>query len=454
MAGLWPASAQNRPGVRIRQENGRIALGLLPEMAALINNRALSEYRKIIIFYLMLSQSHYLLLRVSIRPTCNMAAPLELNYIPGRISVIIPTYNYAHFLPGALASVLRQGIPDAEIIVVDDGSADATGMAVAPYRHRIIYHYQSNAGLSAARNTGLHLSTGEFITFLDADDLLGPEVLSAQKSFLEEAPGRGLAVCRNYMFSRVDSHGRPLPFQEWRLFKEDLDVHLCHFNIAPPHAFMLRRQVLAVVGGFDQALKACEDHDFWLRCAFHGFLPHYNPRGRVFYRRHQQSMSCNMQRQSFYNAVMHRRIANLLNSTTGQYQHSRGVKILANAAGLVFTAINNFHSHSYLANSLIQLAMEQLNRCFLELPAGRRNDLLVAYFLARIMYCLKSDEAIGIGIDKNIFIDKLLFLVPELINRYILLDKERMQKEYEDIASYLSSYAPLKEGYLMDRIDT
>ena len=109
-----------------------------------------------------------------IEPITNIPSPnlieSDFGYLPGRISVIIPTYNYAHFLIDAVQSVLSQPVTDLEVIVVDDGSTDDTVVVLNLFKSRINYIHQDNCGLSAARNTGIAASTGEYIEFLDADD--------------------------------------------------------------------------------------------------------------------------------------------------------------------------------------------------------------------------------------------------------------------------------------------
>src|SRR5712691_10864800 len=104
------------------------------------------------------------------------------------ITVIIPTYNYAHFVDQAIQSVIDQTYPDWECIVVDDGSTDGTRDVVARFVDndaRISYVFQDNKGLAAARNTGLKLARGRFIQFLDSDDLIEKEKLRRQLEFVE-----------------------------------------------------------------------------------------------------------------------------------------------------------------------------------------------------------------------------------------------------------------------------
>ena len=93
--------------------------------------------------------------------------------VRGRLSVIVPTFDYGHFLAACLRSVLRQNVADLEVLVIDDGSQDDTASVVAGCP-AVRYVYQHNQGLSGARNTGMQKSSGEYLLFLDADDLLPP----------------------------------------------------------------------------------------------------------------------------------------------------------------------------------------------------------------------------------------------------------------------------------------
>src|SRR5689334_5736274 len=104
------------------------------------------------------------------------------------ISVIVPCYNYGHFLPDAIRSIQAQRFSDWECIIVDDGSQDNTQNVAAQLASkdvRITYVHQSNAGLSAARNKGLSLARGKYIQLLDADDGIAPDKFLLQYQFLE-----------------------------------------------------------------------------------------------------------------------------------------------------------------------------------------------------------------------------------------------------------------------------
>jgi glycosyltransferase involved in cell wall biosynthesis len=207
------------------------------------------------------------------------------------ISVVVTCYNQAAFLGEALDSVLSQTYSPVEIIVVDDGSTDDTPR-VAASRPDVRCVRQANQGLSAARNTGLRVSRGEFIAFLDADDRLLPRALAAGQALLAEHPQCHF-VYGHYRFVAVD--GTPLPSPApWRLSEPgDHYRDLLQRNFIGMHATVLyRRAALVAAGGFNKALRACEDYDVYLRIT--GETPVCSHREVVAeYRRHEQNMSCN-----------------------------------------------------------------------------------------------------------------------------------------------------------------
>ena len=100
-----------------------------------------------------------------------------------RVSVIIPAYNSMQWVSAAIDSVLNQGYRDYEVVVIDDGSTDQTADVLESYGRKIRCIYQANAGVSNARNRGLSVSTGEFIAYLDADDMWYSQKLECQIAF-------------------------------------------------------------------------------------------------------------------------------------------------------------------------------------------------------------------------------------------------------------------------------
>jgi glycosyltransferase involved in cell wall biosynthesis len=177
------------------------------------------------------------------------------------VSVIIPSYNYGHFVSEAIESVLSQTYPHHEIIVVDDGSTDRTFEVVAHYPS-VFYVRQENAGLSAARNRGIQECRGEYVVCLDADDRLLPQHFEISLEAFQSHPDVGW-VCGTFRY-----FGNEPP---WR-YGHRCDPMPDHFGlllrsnfIGAPHAVMYRRQVLAKSGGFDECLKSCEDWELYLR---------------------------------------------------------------------------------------------------------------------------------------------------------------------------------------------
>ena len=128
-----------------------------------------------------------------------------------KVSVIIPTYNRAIMVINALESAIKQSIEELEIIVVDDGSIDHTVQTLAPYRDRILYLRTENQGPAGARNTGMQAATGDYIAYLDSDDLYRPFKLALQCGLLDLHPEVGMVYTE---FSGFDDQGY---YDEWHL---------------------------------------------------------------------------------------------------------------------------------------------------------------------------------------------------------------------------------------------
>jgi len=179
------------------------------------------------------------------------------------VSVIIPNYNHARYLGDAVQSVLNQSYRNFEIIVVDDGSTDNSREVAGQFGDRIRYIYQKNAGLSAARNTGIRASNGSLIGVLDADDMYEQMFLETLVEALKSDPDADGVYC-GYQFVDQDNNlspqveNRPVPSDE--LYDALLDG-----NFFVPESIFLRRYVYDDVGLFDESLRACEDWDVWLR---------------------------------------------------------------------------------------------------------------------------------------------------------------------------------------------
>lgn len=179
-----------------------------------------------------------------------------------RVSVIIPTYNRKDFLLEAVDSVLAQTYEDFELIVVDDGSTDDTEEVLTSNDERLIYIYQVNRGVSAARNRGIELARGEFIAFLDSDDLWLPTKLQVQVAFMDQH--HEAEIC--YTDEVWIRHGvRVNPKRKHAKYSGWIYPHCLTLCIISPSSALIRRGFFEEVGTFDPHLPVCEDYDFWLR---------------------------------------------------------------------------------------------------------------------------------------------------------------------------------------------
>ena len=189
------------------------------------------------------------------------------------VSVVIPAYNAEKFVLQAVRSVLQQCYQPLEIWLVDDGSTDQTAEIVRQHASIVKIVRQENAGVAAARNTGLRLARGELICFLDADDGWLPGKLASQVAYMQAHPEVGL-LYHDWLVWRPDATGAypPLPAippectdtidndQSGWIYHHLLLDSLVHTSTA-----MIRSQVIADVGLFDPQLKLGEDYDYWLR---------------------------------------------------------------------------------------------------------------------------------------------------------------------------------------------
>ncbi len=205
------------------------------------------------------------------------------------ISVIIPCYNHAHYLPDAINSVLAQTYTDWEAIIVDDGSTDNTREVAARFTDtRIRYIYQENRGLSGARNTAIRAAEGEYLTFLDADDLLTPTFFETCLAVLCADTDLAGVYTRNHF---VDETRNILPRVGGQaLAGTAFRKHILEGGFFPVHAVLVRRATIVEAGMFDEQLTSLEDWDLWLRIS-----ARYSLQGiaepLVFYRVYAGSMS-------------------------------------------------------------------------------------------------------------------------------------------------------------------
>lgn len=208
------------------------------------------------------------------------------------VSVIIPTYNRAKYLPAALDSVLSQSMPPFEVIVVDDGSTDDTEQVINPYLSKIIYKKIPNSGRPAVpRNIGIGLAKGNLIAFQDSDDLWASDKLKLQTPLFDD-PDVVMSHGRaEIMTAGGKKMGRAVAQQvipSGHIFTE-----LLGGNFVSTLTTMVRKEVLEQLGGFNEspALRAVEDYDLWLRIAALGRKVVYLDKTLAYYRQHDQNIS-------------------------------------------------------------------------------------------------------------------------------------------------------------------
>lgn len=226
--------------------------------------------------------------------------------IPELVSVIVPAYNYGHFLGETLSNLQKQTHENWECIIVDDGSTDNTQDVAKEWclrDKRYRYIFQENAGLSAARNTGITNCIGTFIQLLDADDLLEVDKFKNQLEIFNKEPEADIVYSevryfhtetpneRRFSMSENDAPWMPcLSGKGQEILKKLLKINLFVVNAA-----LTRKSVFDKVGAFNVKLKSVEDYEFWCRCAFKGLFFQYDnaPSSFALVRAHAVSMSKN-----------------------------------------------------------------------------------------------------------------------------------------------------------------
>ena len=181
------------------------------------------------------------------------------------VTVVIPTYNRRDIVRDAIDSVLGQTRLPAQILIVDDGSKDDTAESVSSYGDAVQYCYQSNAGLSAARNHGIWAATQPFVAFLDDDDVWHPRKIELQMRCFELEPAIGLLAAEQFDW----------PASEFPTVGENVDRYLRSVTweqlvvrtLIPISSVVVRRELFERTGVFDVAMRSSEDRDLFLRAA-------------------------------------------------------------------------------------------------------------------------------------------------------------------------------------------
>ncbi len=183
------------------------------------------------------------------------------------VSVVIPVYNAQDVIGETIESVLAQTWTDREIVVVDDGSSDASGEIVRSFGAQVRYVRQENGGVARARNRGIAESAGEYIALLDHDDLWHPQKLERQVTVLDGRPEVGMVITDVAHLAR---DGKPMGIVGAGYNPSETFARLFVRGYVPtPSAAMIRRSVFETVGGFDERFPSAglDDHELWTRIA-------------------------------------------------------------------------------------------------------------------------------------------------------------------------------------------
>jgi glycosyltransferase involved in cell wall biosynthesis len=181
------------------------------------------------------------------------------------VSVVIPAFNAALWISESLESVFAQTYPILEIIVVDDGSSDETKKVIAQYLNRIKYIEVKHQGVSSARNVGIQLARGDWVAFLDADDMWYPEKIQKQVHLI--TPDVGFIFCWKHEFLNGEVHILRIVEYDKLCCINPLLAILTRF-FASPSTVIVKRELLINHGGFDEGNKdGSEDADLWIRLA-------------------------------------------------------------------------------------------------------------------------------------------------------------------------------------------
>jgi glycosyltransferase involved in cell wall biosynthesis len=195
----------------------------------------------------------------------------------GQVSVVIPAYNAAQYLAATLQSVSDQSSPPGEVIVVDDGSTDATAEIANSFGARVLS--LTNAGPSAARNAGTQAASGEFIAFLDADDVWLPDKLAVQLEALRSHRGPAFSFTDYRMFDEQGLRRRKSELRGTPAFRRIAGNMrrarivltargrrpILYDSYIPPSSVLVRKVDVLAAGGFDETLRTTEDYEFFLR---------------------------------------------------------------------------------------------------------------------------------------------------------------------------------------------
>jgi glycosyltransferase involved in cell wall biosynthesis len=206
-----------------------------------------------------------------------------------KISICTPTYNRKDYLKETLDSIFAQTYRDYEVVIVDDGSTDGTEEMIKRAGYPVRYYWQENQGEATTRNKLIGLAGGQFITFIDSDDLLMPDAVGGMINAME-AENDEVIVYGSYL--RIDENGNVCGRYKRKLYSGHITRYLFQGILVHSCGSMLSKKMLEAAGGFDESLPVCCDYDLWLRLSLnHRFIALPEPTFKR--RRHKGNLSTN-----------------------------------------------------------------------------------------------------------------------------------------------------------------
>ena len=238
--------------------------------------------------------------------------------VPPKLSVVIPCFNAERYIVAAVRSVLAQDWPDLEVIVVDDGSSDRSAELVRDTFPEVTLLRQTNQGVAAARNLGIRHSQGDWIAFLDADDIWLPGKLQAQWQLLSTQPTARMAYSAWHVWSSTEPSPSPEYVDEVLSQSVNTDRWAGPSGWIYPHLLLdcevwtstvlAHRSLFEEVGLFDTALRIGEDYDLWLRASRVTAILRV-PRPYALYRLHPTSITTTVPETNYRELVVSRALA-------------------------------------------------------------------------------------------------------------------------------------------------
>lgn len=204
-----------------------------------------------------------------------------------KISICIPTYNRKNYLKETLESIFAQTYKDYEVVIVDDGSSDGTEQMIKECNYPIRYFRQKNQGEPVARNKLLELAQGEYLTFIDSDDILFPYAVEELVNLVED---NGYDVVAYSSYVGIDERGKEVKRKPRELPSGHIAADLFEYIYVHSCGTMCRKKLLQEAGGFDVSLPVCSPYALWLKLSLkHEFIPTVRPTFKR--RRHPGNLS-------------------------------------------------------------------------------------------------------------------------------------------------------------------